>query len=380
VLWRVVLLTLALGPARTAPALAECAIRGLDEPAGIPGVPFDDLAQRAVEAWDADRTEEAVRHFRAAVDLNPLWHDGWWRLARIYSDAGCFEAAREASRRVVRLKPNAGPGWVLLGLSEYGLARHDSAFTSLSRGIALGVTAAPELGRRGLHVLTLLQIRRADFTSPAKSLATLVRIEPDDAELVTACGLMALRRPLLPAELPESDRDVVAAAGRAGCAAFAGRPDEARAGFKEATVRFPNARGVHFAYGLVLSREGSPEALSELRREIELSPDNGEAHLEAAFLILERGEPAEAATHARTAVRLLPDSPWSHFALGRALLASAKVEEAVAELEQASRLGPELRDVYVALAQAYARAGRTGDVERTRETLRRLDAAQGPRS
>jgi len=73
-----------------------------------------------------------------------------------------------------------------------------------------------------------------------------------------------------------------------------------------------------------------------------------------------------------------PRSPWSHFALGRSLLASGSVDEAVAELEQASRLGPDLRDVYVALAQAYARAGRTSDVERTRDTLRRLDLVQTP--
>ena len=49
----------------------------------------------------------------------------------------------------------------------------------------------------------------------------------------------------------------------------------------------------------------------------------------------------------------------------------------MAELERASTLGPEVRDVYVALAQAYARAGRAADVERTRATLRRLDASQG---
>ena len=49
----------------------------------------------------------------------------------------------------------------------------------------------------------------------------------------------------------------------------------------------------------------------------------------------------------------------------------------MAELERASTLGPEVRDVYVALAQAYARAGRAADVERTRATLQRLDASQG---
>jgi len=361
-----------------APAGAQCTLRGLDESPRMPGVAFEELSRRADEAWEGDRTEDAVRFYRAGVELNPLWHDGWWRLGRILSDASCFEAAREALRRVVQLKPGAGPGWVLLGLSEYGLGRYDAAFADLSRGISLGASSAPELGRRGLHALTLLLIRRGDFTTPSKHLAILVRIEPDEPELVVACGLMALRRPQLPSEVPDGEREIVTAAGRAGCAAFAGRAEEARKGFQELTVRYPTVRGVHFAYGLGLAREGSPEALPVLRREVELFPDHGEAHLEMAFAILERGDPAEALVPARAAARLLPQSAWSHFALGRALLASGSVDGAVAELEHASLLGPDVRDVYVALAQAYSRAGRADDVERTRETLRRLDAAQAP--
>ena len=109
----------------------------------------------------------------------------------------------------------------------------------------------------------------------------------------------------------------------------------------------------------------------------ELFPDFGEAHLEIALYSVERGNPSEALPSARIAARLLPDSPWSHLALGRALLANGSVDEALPELERASALGPEVRDVYVALAQAYARAGQTADVERTRATLQRLGAAQG---
>jgi len=372
---RLLPLVLAAGLLSPLPARAQCTLRGLDEPARMPGVAFEELKTRAAEATG---TEEAVRFYRAGTELNPLWHDGWWRLGILLSDAGCFEAARDALRRVVQLKPRAGPGWTLLGLAEFRLGRFEQALADLSRGISLGVEGAAEIGQRGLHAQALLLIRRGDFTTPAKNLGILVRLEPDDPELVSACGLMALRRPCLPSEVPDREREVVTAAGRAACAAFAGRADEARQGFRDLTAAYPTIRGVHFAYGLVLAREGSPEALPVLRRETELFPDHGEAHLEIAFAILDRGDPVDALGPSRAAARLLPESPWSHFALGRALLASGNVVEAVAELEQASRLGPDARDVYVALAQAYARAGRAADVERTRETLRRLDAAQAP--
>ena len=291
---RLLPIALAASLSSAAPAAPQCTLPGLADSPRMPGVPFEELSRRAEEAWEAGRSDEAVRFYRAGVELNPLWQDGWWRLGLALSEAGCHEAARDALRRVVQLKPGAGPGWTLLGLSEYRLGRYDQAFTDLSRGIALGVAAAPDIGKQGLHALTLLMIRRGDFFSPSKNLAILVRLEPDDPELVAACGLMALRRAQLPSEVPAADREVVTAAGRAGCAAFAGQKDEARRRFGDLVARYPSTRGVHFAYGLVLSRDGSPEALPTLRREVELFPDNGEAHLEIAFDILERGNPPEA--------------------------------------------------------------------------------------
>jgi predicted Zn-dependent protease len=377
--FRAVVLAFLAALAARVPARAQCSLTGLADSPRMPGVPFEELAQRAAEAWDASQTNEAVRFYRAGVELNPLWHDGWWRLAQLLSDAVCFEAARDALRRVVQLKPAAGPGWALLGLSEYGLGLHDAAFADLSRGVSMGLAAAPDVGRRALRALTLVLIRRGNFTTPSKHLAILVRIEPDEPELITACGLMALRMARLPSEVPEAERDVVTAAGRAACAAVAGRREEARQRFRELAERYPTARGVHFAYGLLLSREGSPEGLPTLRREVELFPDNGEAYMEIAFDILERGHPPDALDPARSAVRLLPESPWSHLALGRALLATESVGPAVAELERAATLGPEVREMYVALAQAYAKAGRASDVERARARLQELDAAASAR-
>jgi tetratricopeptide (TPR) repeat protein len=366
---------LAAGLAAT-PARGQCRLPLPAESPHLPGVPFDVLAERAAAAAEGGRAEEAVRFYRAAVDLDPRWHDGWWRAAVLLSGAGCDDAARTALRHVITLRPQAGPGWALLGLSDFRLGSYETAFTYLSRGIGLGVTAAPEVGRQALHALTLLQIRKGDFPATAKNLTILSRIEPDDPELVTACGLVALRLPRLPSEVPAEEREVVAAAGRAGYALLAGRSDEGHRAFEALVARYSRARGVHFAYGLVLSREGSAEALPMLRQEVALFPDHGEAQLEMAFEILERGRPADALEPAREAARLLPESFWSHLALGRALLATGAVPEAVAELERANALAPEARDVYVVLAQAYARAGRPQDVERARARLSQLDATQ----
>jgi hypothetical protein len=62
---------------------------------------------------------------------------------------------------------------------------------------------------------------------------------------------LALRRPQLPEDLPQPDRDRVRAAGRPYCAALALKLDEARRGSAGLVARYPTARGVHFLYGLV---------------------------------------------------------------------------------------------------------------------------------
>ena len=310
----------------------------------MPGVPFEELvAPRGRGLGRPAARTEAVRFYRAGVDAEPA-------LARRLVAPRPGPAPRRAAtkrratplRRVVRLKPGAGPGWTLLGLTEFRLGSYDQAFADLSRGIALGVAAAPEVGQQGLHALTLLLIRRGDFSTPSKNLAILVRLEPDDPELRRARAVsLALRRPELPSEVP---------AGRPG--GRGGRRPRRVRGLRRAHRRgpprvpgpgrpVPAARGVHFAYGLVLSGEGSPEALPMLRREVELFPDYGEAHLEIAFDSVERGNPAEALPPARIAARLLPESPWSHLALGRALLATGGVEEAAGRARAArARSGP----------------------------------------
>ena len=135
--------------------------------------------------------------------------------------------------------------------------------------------------------------------------------------------------------------------------------------FEDLVARYPRARGVHFAYGLVLSREGSPAALPMLRREVDLFPDHGEAQLEIAFELPRARRPRTGAgsgpqrrpgcCRSRSGATWRSAGPCSR---------PAPLEEAVAELERARVLEPDARDVYVALAQAYARAGRTDDVER----------------
>jgi predicted Zn-dependent protease len=366
------LVLLAAGPA-AAGEQGRCPLPASDSPARMPGVSFEDLAGQAGRAWAEDRFEEAMTYFRAGVALNPLWIEGQWRVAQIYSAGGCHAEARDVLRRLLAQSKDSANGWALLGLSEYRLGEYDRALASLSRSASFGLPISAD----ALHALTLLLVREGDSEAAAERLGALVRLRPDDAEVVAACGLLALRMRCFPSEVPAEEEDLVTRAGRAACTALAGRTDEARPLFDDLVARYPQARGVHLAYGLVLSREALPEALAQLHREVELFPDNAEAQVELAFEILARGHPPDALDPARAAVRLAPESFWSHVALGRALLATDQLDEATAQLERAQAMAPDEREICVALAQAYARADRPEELERTRQRLRELDARRG---
>jgi tetratricopeptide (TPR) repeat protein len=349
----------------------------LDSPR-MPGVPFEQLERRAREALGAGRPEEALRYFRAGVELDPLWSQGWFYVGSLQYARGAHSAARDAFLKVVGAAPEMGVAWALLGFAEFQLAEYDGAFAALSRCLSLGLDDDKDI-ESGVHQhLALLLIRAGDFEGSVQHLLWLARSQPPSPPLLDACGLMILRLPELPSEIPEERKDLVKTAGWAAYSSLAGRQEEARPLFEDLVARYPQSPGVHLAFGLFLAARGSPEALPLFNREVQLFPDNARAHLEIAFYHLERGDPADALPSAEVSVRLAPDVYTSHLALGQALLARDALQRGLDELEEAARLGPEVGDVYVALARAYARLDRPADVERVRRKLQELDAAKQP--
>ena len=287
--------------------------------------------------------------------------------------ADCSDEGREALRGLLAVTPNSSQGWALLGLLEFRLGEYEEALLHLSRGTEIGLPEGA-IAVEARQTLALLLVRNGDFAAGARALSSLSRVKPDDPDLLMASGLVALRLPLLPSEVEASDEDLVRMTGQAALASLAGEMETALQAFDALIARYPNTRGVHLAYGLVLSHQALPGGVEMIEKEVVLFPDNADAQAALALEKLTRGDPAAALAPARAAVELRPGWFSSQLALGRALLATGATEEAIAALEEAARLEPENVETYVALAQAYQSAGRTEDVERARRTLTELYA------
>ena len=338
-----------------------------------PAPSFADVSRRAASAREANRLPEAIRLYRQGVRLRPRWDEGWWYLGTLLYDGDHYRDAREAFGRFLALKPDAGPAWALRGLCDFRVADYEGALEHIEKGLQLGIGGNADLLRVARYHQALLLVRAGQFELATHPLTVLARGEPESTGLVDAIGLMMLRMPLFPADVPDAKRDLVRRAGRAGYLHLARRGEDAGKAFADLVAAFPAEPWVHYAYGVSLLASDVPKGLAELRRETELQPDAVYPHLEIAFELLRQGDNEGAKGSGERAVALAPGLFAAHNALGRALVELGDVERGTRELEAAVRLAPDSPEMHYSLVRAYTKAGRADDAARERATFTELE-------
>jgi tetratricopeptide (TPR) repeat protein len=334
---------------------------------------FADVSRRAASAREGNRLPDAIRLYRQGVKLRPRWDEGWWYLATLLYETDRHADAREAFRNFLALKPDAGPAWALRGLCDFRVADYEGAFAHIEKGLQLGIGGNADLLRVARYHQALLLVRAGQFELATQPLTLLARNEAESTGLTDAIGLMLLRMPLLPADVPEAKRDLVRRAGRAGYLHLARRGEEAGQAFADLVAAFPTEPWVHYAYGVSLLASDVPKGLAELRRETELQPGAVYAHLEIAFELLRQGDNEGAKAAGEQAVALAPGLFAAHNALGRALVELGEMERGTSELEAAVRLAPDSPEMHYSLVRAYTKAGRADDAARERATFTELE-------
>lgn len=335
---------------------------------------FKQVAKRAAQARDQNNVEYAVRLYREALKLKPSWLEGWWDLGTILYDADRYDDARPAFHRLVDLKPDGAPAWVMLGLCEFELRDYEQALGHLRRAQATGgLEGNQELSSVAQYHLAILYTRFEQYEAGTGMLFAMARAGNESPSLIEALGLSVLRMPFLPTEMPPDKRELVLMAGRAAYDMRTNRPVDGRKEFEELIARYGEKPNVHYAYGTFLLTTDADAALNEFNREIQISPRHIEARLQIAFEDIKREDYAAGLPFAEKAVELAPRSFAAHDALGRVLLGMGKTNEAISELETAVKLAPDSPEVRYALYTAYARAGRKTDAQRARAEFMRLD-------
>lgn len=348
---------------------------------------FEQLASHAQAALDAEDVPEAIRLYSRATALRPTWSEGWWHLGTLQFDSGHFLEARNAFQHFVSTEHREpGPGFGMLGLSEFQLKHYTAALPALERSVSLGLGSNPDFTHTVLYHDGILnsflgrpEIAIARLILLANEIAAAHPEAPKDAvlgdlQLLDAFGIAALRRHALPSEIPPSQVPLVRKAGRA--QAFIALQDlvTARAEFKELLTLYPSQPGVHYSYGVFLLKEAPTEAIDEFRRELEISPSDAVTRIQLALQLERTGDFDQGLKYATAAVALTPKDFVAHVACSRLWLDKDKKEQAISEARIAVKLSPKSPDAHFALSRALEAAGRNAEAVHERTEFQRLKA------
>jgi len=338
---------------------------------------FDDIVLRAAAAREQDDVPQAIELYRQAVELKPDWPDGWWFLGSLQYQADAYAAARDALTHYLEITPDAGPASALRGLCEFETGEYAQSLKDIQRGLSLGAGSQPRNEKILRYHEALLLTRAGNFEAALQKYELFAGEKVPNPELLVGIGLAGLRTPLLPKELKADTQELFTAAGNAALRFMSGDRDGAQQAFQDLFQRFPAASNAHYLYGYLLFPTDPDQAITEFRKELEVSPGNAAAQLMVAWDALMRNDPSEALTYAQKAIAEEPALLIAQLVLGRALLDTGDVKGGIELLEKELQRDPGNLETHIALAKAYSKSGRKEDAQRERMRCLELEESEG---
>lgn len=267
--------------------------------------------------------EEAVHHFRMALEQRPDYVPILMRLGDALTRQGESAGAESAYREALQLEPDFGPA--LLGLGQVLLQKGELevATETLER-------AAELLPNSGTALFSLSRAyQRAGRPEEAARVAEAA---------AAATGVDFFQDPLM-FEVISRGASLALLRNRAHAFLEAGEFEKALRLYERVIAREPDEADVHQDMAVAHQELGQVgEAIASLSEVVRLDPQRTAARIRLAILSLESGQAAVAIPHLRQAKAELPKDDEVPALLGRALLLTENAAAAVSEFELANRL------------------------------------------
>ena len=149
-----------------------------------------------------------------------------------------YSDALDSFRHLILTQPQKGATWAMVGLCEVELRDYERALEDLEKARTLGLGENQMLSTVARYNDAILLNRFEKFEEAYQVLHQFA-VEPnDDASIIEAMGLNALRMPFLPSEIPPDKRELVLMTGRAAFA-MASRTEDGDKLFRELLARYP---------------------------------------------------------------------------------------------------------------------------------------------
>ena len=330
------------------------------------------MSRSANLARTENRDDEAIQLYQRALNLRPTWKEGLWYLSTILYEKERYASACDLLRRFVSQDPETGPGWALLGMSEFQTREYSRSLDHLQHAMALGMGGRKEMAQSVFYFVAVLRTRFEQFNESSGLLIAMVKSGQQPDLLVEPLGLAALRMPFLPAEISADRHELIRMAGQGVLALEGQRQEEAQKLFGGMVAAYPTEPGVHFLYGAFLLDLRPEDGVAEMKRELEVSPSHVPARLRLAEEYVKEERPDEALPLVQEAIRLEPGYAPAHLMMGEVLVAKGDTAGGIRELEIAEKSAPQTVRTHWDLLRAYAAAGRSNDATREKEEIEKL--------
>ncbi len=353
-----------------------CPVSPQKAPTKPPAPSFAQISKAALQARDEGHDDEAIRLFRQGLKLKSDWEEGLWYLGTMLYEKESFEEARDLLRRFVAQSPKFGPGWALLGMSEFQTREYARSLEHLKRSASLGLGDRKRLADSVFYHTAILLTRFEQYHDSLELLWQMRGAGMPETLLLEPAGLAALGYPLLPAEIPTQRREMFRLAGAGTFALLDQRRDEAGKSFEKLAQLYPEEPGVHYQYGTLLLNDRPEAGIQELLKELQISPSHVSARLRLAEYYLAQTDAKKARPLLDEVIRIEPKNATGHMLLGELLAGTGDNASAIRELELARDQAPARTRIRWALLRAYQAAGRREDASREKAEIEKLTAQQ----
>jgi len=305
---------------------------------------------------------QAIPALEEIAKLRPRSAEAHANLGLAYYSTGQFDKALSSFRRAVRLDPQLphAQSFLAMSLAETGNFKESGPLLDK----AFATDSDKEIKKMlGVHLEQVHMALRQPLRA-AETVQSLLRLYPDDPDVLYIAGKLyfqlssqlvgrlvevapdSYRTRQLMGELLEANKQYGPAAEQ----------------YRKAIALEPNAPGLHYRLGLMLTRSSNePAAWEEARQaflaELNIDPAHARCYVELAGMLRKKGQLDEAEKLLNTGLSINADLPEAQVELGRIQVARGQLPEALAHFQEAVRLAPTSDVAHFELFRLYGRLG-----------------------
>jgi tetratricopeptide (TPR) repeat protein len=332
--------------------------------------------ERATQLHQSGDLQGAVQAYSAILATHPARVDVRSNLGAAYSALGRYEEAIEQYKRALVIEPANHAVRFNLAMAYYKAAWFSESATELERLLAAAPNASQSVNAR--LVLADCQIRLGEYKKVIAALSPIAETDLSNRTVAYLLGSALIGDGQLNKGQEIIDRvfrDDDSAEAHLLMGSILLVADDAQGALKEvqrALELNPKLPGVQAWHGRVLMRLGDTEkAKAAFRSELASNANDFEANLYLGILLRQDKQLDEALSSLRRAVQLRPREQYAHYHLAAVYAAAGKPGEALPLLEGVLKEHSDFVEARVLLASVYYRLNRKEDGDRQKALIQK---------